>query len=224
MKRIDPAELIAMNDLAGDFPLRVDLVYAQADHEENIFKTALYKPEAKLWLHRDMANIVCRAAQMIFDQHGYKTLLFDGLRTTEAQAAMRETDIVKAHPQWLEGETRLLSPPGHGGHPRGMAIDLTLETEDWARLDMGTAFDALPSGGAEPRTNKAHRDNMEISDEAAHNRDILTGFMILAAKETGLPLLPLPQEWWDFRFPASYYNEYAPLSDADLPEQMRMAG
>lgn len=222
LKNIDPNALVPMDSFAGEYPLRVDLVYAQADHKDNIFKSAVYRPEARLWLHEDMAKIVTRAAQLIFEQHGYKTILFDGLRTTDAQAKMLETNIVKANKHWTEGPSRLLSPPGRGGHPRGMAIDLTLETEDWHEIDMGTGFDALSPDGPGPETNRAHRDSPHISDEAAHNRDILTGFMMLAAKEAGLPLLPLAQEWWDFRFPADYYDQYAPLSDSDLPAEMRM--
>lgn len=220
--KIDPAHLVPMDSFADDYPLRVDLVYAQADHQDNMFKSAIYRPEARLWLHKDLAEIVKRASKLVYEQHGYKMILFDGLRTTEAQGLMLETDIVKANPHWIEGETRLLSPPGRGGHPRGMAIDLTLETQDWAEIDMGTRFDELSTESAGPQVNKAHRDSPHISAEAGHNRDILTGFMMLAAKELSLPLLPIAQEWWDFRFPAEYYSDYAPLSDADLPSEMRM--
>lgn len=219
---IDPSELVPMDSYAGEYPLRVELVYAQADHKDNMFKEAIYRPDARLWLHRDLADIVTRASKLIYEQHGYKMLLFDGLRTIDAQEKIMETAIVKANPHWLTEPDRLFSPAGKGGHPRGMAIDITLETEDWAELDMGTAFDALPSAGAEPDVNPAHRDSTLISAEAGHNRDIMTGFMMLAAKELGLPLYPLAVEWWDFRFPAEYYDQYAPLSDADLPEEMRM--
>jgi len=220
--QIDPAALVPMDSFAGEYPLRVELVYAQAGHKDNMFRQAIYRPEARLWLHKELAAIVKRASKLVFEQHGYKMLLFDGLRTTDAQEAIAETAIVKAHPHWLTGPERLFSPAGKGGHPRGMAIDLTLETEDWEELDMGTAFDALPTGGAGPETNPAHRDSALISAEAGHNRDILTGFMMLAAKELDLPLQPLSVEWWDFRFPADYYGQYAPLADADLPEEMRM--
>lgn len=220
--KIDPAALVPMNELAGEYPLRVELVYAQAGHKDNMFGEAIYRPDARLWLHKDMAEIVKRASTLVFEQHGYKMLLFDGLRTMDAQARIVETAIVKANPHWLDENNRMFSPPGKGGHPRGMAIDLTLETEDWEELDMGTAFDALPAEGAGPETNPAHRDTTLISAEARHNRDILTGFMMLAAKELSLPLHPLSLEWWDFRFPAEFYNQYAPLSDSDLPEEMRM--
>ncbi len=222
LKKIDPVMLVPMDSFAGEYPLRVELVYAQADHKDNIFKAAIYKPDARLWLHKDLAEIVKRASKLVFEQHGYKMLLFDGLRTTDAQAKIMETDIVQANPQWLEEGNRLFSPPGKGGHPRGMAIDITLETEDWEELDMGTAFDELPLNGAGPDVNKAHRDTRLISDTAGHNRDILTGFMLLAAKELSLPLHPLTLEWWDFRFPAEHYDVFAPLSDADLPVEMQM--
>ena len=46
--------------------------------------------------------------------------------------------------------------------------------------------------------------------------------MVEAARRLDVPLLPLPVEWWDFRLPREVNERYAPLSDADLPLQMRM--
>ncbi|MBL4804673.1 MAG: hypothetical protein JKY71_07385, partial [Alphaproteobacteria bacterium] len=43
-----------------------------------------------------------------------------------------------------------------------------------------------------------------------------------AAHKLGITLFPLPQEWWDFRLPPAYTDQYAPLSDADLPPHMRL--
>jgi D-alanyl-D-alanine dipeptidase len=121
---------------------------------------------------------------------------------------------------WLM-EPRLFSPPGKGGHPRGMAIDIILETADGAILDMGTAFDYLTP---DPAINPAHRDFAGISDTAKRNRRILEDFMVAAAKDLGQPLLPLPAEWWDFRFPKAVLEQYKAISDLDLPPQMRMTG
>lgn len=216
---IAPGALVDMNEVAAETKLRIDLVYAQAEHPENIFGLALYRPEARLFLHRDLAGIVRRAAADCYARHGYVFVLKDGLRTVEAQAMMQETAIVKANPHWTREPDRLLSPPGKGGHPRGMAIDIVLETENGALVEMGTHFDHLT---ADPAMNPAKRGFEGISDEAKANRQILEDCMINAAAALGLPLLPLPAEWWDFRFPADYSNRYAPLSDRDLPPEMRM--
>lgn len=220
IQTISPADLVPMDLFAGDVPLRIDIAYTQPQPKS--FCGVIYRPAARLWLHRDLAALVVCAAREA-EKAGYGLILYDGLRTTEAQALMRETPVVRANPQWLEGATRMLSPPGKGAHPRGMAIDLTLCDAAGNVLDMGTAFDAMPPGGAGPgpETNPAHRDSAQ-DDTARANRALLTRFMDAAARAVGHELLPLPQEWWDYRFPAAAYDVYAPLSDADLPQQMRM--
>lgn len=215
---IPPSDLVAMDTLATLTPLRIDIVYAQAAHPENMFKEAIYRPDARLWLHRDFAEIVALAAKRCFEQSGYVFVLKDGLRTTDAQEKIVQTAIVRANPHWLQ-EPRLFSPPGKGGHPRGMAIDIVLETKDGKLLDMGTSFDYLTT---DPAVNPAARNFEGISNEAKRNRKILEDFMVAAAKELNKPLLPLPAEWWDFRFPADYLAHYAPISDKDLPPDMRM--
>ena len=215
---IPPSDLIAMDTLAIT-PLRIDIVYAQETHPENIFGMALYKPDARLWLHRDFAEIVTLAAKNCYEHHGLIFVLKDGLRTIEAQAMMQETAIVKANPHWTQEPNRLLSPPGKGGHPRGMAIDIVLETEDGKLADMGTRFDHLTT---DPAINPARRGFPGISDEAKTNRQILEDHMVAAAKILNRPMLPLPSEWWDFRFPGIYSETYAPLSDKDLPPAMQM--
>lgn len=217
---INPADLVPMDLFTADLPLRVDVAYTQDAPKS--FCGAIYRTGARLWLHRDLAVVVLRAAARA-RADGYGLVLYDGLRTSEAQALMRRTRIVRENPQWLEGETRMLSPPGRGAHPRGMAIDVTLYAiAGGALCDMGTAFDAMPEKGAGPGpdSNPAHRDSPHICAAARENRARLTRYMMAGAD--GQALLPLPQEWWDYRFPAEIYNRYDPLSDADLPPQMRM--
>jgi len=212
--------LVPMDLFNGDEALRIDLAYAQPAPKS--FCGIIYRPEARLWLHQDLAAITVLAARLIYNNHKLHMVLYDGLRTVCAQELIRDTPVVQANPQWLEGDARLLSPPGRGAHPRGMAIDLSLESADGQLLDMGTAFDALATGGSGPLTNPAHRDYARLSAAVTRNRAILTGAMQQAAALLALPLLPLPQEWWDFRLPAEIYDNYAPLADHDLPPQMRM--
>ncbi|MCC7305092.1 MAG: D-Ala-D-Ala dipeptidase [Alphaproteobacteria bacterium] len=219
MKTIDPASLVDMNACAAEYPFKVDLAYAKPGNL--LFGEAIYRPDARLWLYKDLADIVCRAAQTCFKESGCLFVLYDGLRTVEAQALMLKTKRVRENPQWLE-EPRLLSPPGAGGHPRAMAIDIGLEKEG-RLVDMGTPFDFLAADPS-PAANPAHRAHPGLSEEIIKNRAILTGAMMKAAEEMNTALLPLPQEWWDFRLPPTIYDTYAPLSDADLPPEMRMTG
>ncbi len=207
-----------MDTYEAEYPLRVEVAYARADNL--LFGETIYRPDAKLWLHRDLAEIVLEASKICMQLHGFKFVLYDGLRTTDAQEKMLHTQRVKDNPQWLE-EPRLLSPPGMGGHPRGMAIDITLEDKNGQLLDMGTPFDFL-AANPKPLHNLAHRQHPKTPKQAVFNRSYLAQSMLTAAEKFGRKILPLPEEWWDFRLPPDVFNEYAPLADADLPAEMRM--
>lgn len=220
LRKLDPSRLIAMDDFTQSHPIEIELAYASAN---NFMGVPVYRPEARLWLYDDVARAVLRAALICHERYGYRMRLYDGLRTVEAQEAMRNTEVVRNNSQWLEGTTRLLSSPGKGGHPRGMAIDLTLVTTDGVLLPMGTAFDELNPNGAGPDVNKAHRDYRPLDPAVIHNRKILEEVIAEAGSKLGVPLKPLPSEWWDFRLPSEIYEQYAPLADADLPPAMRMA-
>lgn len=218
MKPIDPARLVPMDMFEDTGWLRVDLAYAGP----RSFCGVIYRPGARLWLYDDLAAIVLHAARDVHERHGLRMVVYDGLRTVTAQEAMLETPVVRANPHWLAGDDRVLSSPGMGGHPRGMAVDVSLEDAGGALLDMGTAFDEFPAGGSGPDTNRAHRDYADLSAGIKENRRLLTEAMTGAAAALELPLLPLPVEWWDFRFPADVVRAHAPLDDRDLPLQMRM--
>lgn len=213
MKKIQPQDLTLMN--ATHY--RVDLAYARADNL--LFGQRIYHQDAKLWLHRDLAAIVDSAARLCLQNYNLRFILYDGLRTSDAQSAMMETKRVKQNPHWLE-EPRLLSPAGAGGHPRAMAVDIGLETCDGALLDMGCAFDFLAKNADEAH-NPAHR-KYNHPQKIKDHRDILDHSMSEAAKTHNHPLLPLPEEWWDFRFPRNIYEQYTPLSEDDLPTHMRL--
>ncbi|MCF8495187.1 MAG: D-Ala-D-Ala dipeptidase [Alphaproteobacteria bacterium] len=219
MKTIPPEQLLPMDSFAGEYPVRIALDYARADNL--LFGERIYRPDARLWLHKILAEVVLEASRLCHAAHGLLFVLHDGLRTVEAQQRMIETRRVRDNPHWLE-EPRLLSPPGAGAHPRGMAIDVSLETEAGETVDMGTPFDFLAEDSS-PEANPAHREHPFLSPLVRENRACLDASMRGAAEKLDIPLLPLPQEWWDFRLPREIYEQYAPLSDADLPEGMRVA-
>jgi D-alanyl-D-alanine dipeptidase len=189
-------------------PMEIDLVYADKHHPENIFGIDLYHKNARLSLHRDLARIVILAARTLHDAHGWILILKDGLRTVDAQEALMNTGIVRRNPQWLEEPNRLLSPPGGGGHPRGMAIDVGVKG-----IDMGTAFDEM--------TPQSARSYDGFTRDILQNRIILEGAFMNATQRLSLPLLPLPSEWWDFRFPAAYHGRYDALRESDLPAPLK---
>ncbi|CAB3764383.1 M15 family metallopeptidase [Paraburkholderia solisilvae] len=215
-----PEDLWPMDEFKSTAPLKIDLVYATASHPENLFEVALYRADARLWLHRELAEVVIKAARICYQKSGYIVVLKDGLRPVDVQAAMYDAPIVKANPHWTAGETRMLAEPGQGGHPRGMAIDMALETADGCLVDMGTHFDHLPN---DPADNPASRNYEKISNVAKSNRRLLTQAMLDAASALNRQLLPLPSEWWDFRFPAAYSERYAALCEHHLLPHQRMS-
>jgi D-alanyl-D-alanine dipeptidase len=211
---IPPSDLVPMDIFTKTEAVLVDLVYADASHNRNIFKEALYHDEARFWAHKDIALITLITARKLNNEYGYSLELKDCLRTTEAQAAMGQTQIVRDNPDWLEEPNRMVSPPGHGAHPRGMAIDVCVLDKDGNEVDMGTPFDDMDQ--------KSYRNCPDLSDEVKQNRQILEEAFMESAKKLNMDFLPLPAEWWDFRFPADSYRQYTPISDADLPPQMQM--
>lgn len=213
------SHLIAFDMFRDDFPIAIDCVYADATHPENFFKTALYKKEARIWGHIDVVAITLLASRIIHEQAHYITQIKDCLRPIEAQRAMGETDIVKQNPHWLSPPVQLISKPGMGGHPRGMAVDIVLIDNNGQAVDMGTPFDYFTP---DPDNNPAARDFKDLPQEILDNRALLENAMVKAAHLLGHEIMPLPEEWWDFRFLPSVYNQYDPLSDTDLPSMMRM--
>lgn len=213
-EKIPPQDLIPMDLFAATEPLKIDLVYANAQHPDNIFKTALYQAHVRLSLHRDMARIVISVSRRLWSSHRYKLVLLDGLRTTDAEQIAVDTPAVKENPAWLEGPNVLLSKPGTGAHPRGMAIDVAVMDDKDQLIDMGTCFDHM--------TAESARAFEGFSQTILNNRKILEDAFVTEAARVNLPMLPLPAEWWDFRFPRSYYERWAPLSDADLPDPLKM--
>lgn len=206
--------LVPMDLFTGSEPLKTDLVYARSEHPENIFGITAYEPHARMILHEDLARIVILAARLLRQRHGWTIVLKDGLRPVEAQARLINTHIVRQNPHWLEEPGRLLSSPGQGAHPRGMAIDVSAVHPDESPVDMGTVFDTMVPASA--------RNHTDLPPAILEDRWRLEQGFVDAAQALSLPILPLPSEWWDFRFPADHYKGFPALSDADLPPPLKM--
>ena len=69
---------------------------------------------------------------------------------------------------------------------------------------------------------EAYRSCDTLSDEIQRQRQILEQAFMDSANRIGMDFLPLPAEWWDFRFPSHIYRKHEAISDADLPPQMQM--
>lgn len=224
---------------AGD-KLDIETVYADPGHPENVFVlngTALYRAEAAILLCQKLKVIVERAVELTPADSVLR--IYDGFRPTEAQEAM------KFFKKSLNIPEDMLSEPGQGGHPRGMAVDCALvhKEDGYARrrYDYGTGFDdfALDDGNDfrslnEPPSGVAFADRnfKHHGFSVAHNRLRLEALMQKAALAEETVLCPLPSEWWDFRFPkneadlkyvlASFnrllFNDYGPAPEIETYE------
>ena len=148
----------------------VDIVYAT---EKNFSGQVVY-PVAKCFLRPKVAEKLKRIQKKLFEK-GLALKIFDGYRPLSVQKIF-----------WsLVPDDRYVAPPDKGSkHNRGAAVDVTLVNREGKELLMPSLFDEL--------NHKAHRDFMDCSLEAIHNRELLEGVM----KEEGF--IPLPTEWWHF--------------------------
>jgi D-alanyl-D-alanine dipeptidase len=227
MKQISHEDLLPLNLFSGKYPICIDLVYAKATHLDNNF-VGLYHPSATmLWMHKDLVPILLLSSVICSHSLRWVIKVNDCLRPVEAQAKMAEYGY----------NPMLVAPPGAGAHPRAMAVDIEPMSEDGELVDMGTPFDsftrdlAYNPAAREFTDFKAHS-AQEILDIRA-NRAALETAMRIAADAFYQTILPLPQEWWDFRFierkqPSGargmFWNDYSPLSEASLPPYMRLVG
>lgn len=209
MKNINHDDLVPLNIFVQDFPVTIDLVYAHENHPENIFGK-IYHSGALMWLHKDLAKTLLCAALVAKKNKGWSYRICDALRPVDAQNLMQDAGV---HPI-------LLSKPGCGGHPRGLAFDLTVMDADGSSVDMGTPFDHFAK---DPENdNPAARNYPDFTAEIQQNRKFLENDIVGAGRKLGLPIWPLSFEWWDFRYPLDLVKQYAPLHEKDLHPYQRM--
>ena len=152
------------------FNVDIHLAYATAD---NFTGQPVYA-NAYCFLHEDAAAHLARAIELA-GRLGYRMLIFDALRPSEAQWAL-----------WNHTpDPDFLADPRRGSpHSRGVAVDLTLIDDTGTPLDMGTPFDAF--------TPLSHH-GADVSPDAQRNRHLLLGIMSTAGWDF------YSKEWWHFQ-------------------------
>lgn len=180
----------------------------------------LYHPETRIiWAHKTLASITLLAARICSAYFEWRLRVVDCLRPIEAQLQMADYGY----------PAQLVSPPGTGGHPRGMAIDIIPEKQTlsgWAQVDMGVPFDhfcaaphlALIAKG-ENHGSRAHTrfdGPQKRSLDVYLNRSKLEFAMRRAALALDQSIWALPEEWWDFRLLPGTFERYHAISEADL--------
>lgn len=220
MRAVSPADLLDMAAYRRSTALSVFVAYAQDQHifdekgwpkpvdaktyaaaprdvRVNKFGKA-YRDEAKLWLHKDMADIVVDAAVFMHEKHGWQTLLYDGLRTVDA------AEIIYRNAAQSDRDGGLIAPPGKSAHNKGMAADLVQFDSVGKLVEMGGNFDHL-----DMETN--HRNYRNLAPEVLENRRLREIAFQHAALSRGRLFAPLRSEFWDERFPENEADHWRVL-------------
>lgn len=193
----------------ADLPVIEDVVYAQPTHQDNHFG-ALYHPQARVWMHEDMACVALLAAVLLHRDRGWKLKVNDCLRSVEAQEKM----LTKGF------DPSLVSVPGSGAHPRGMAIDVEPMDRHGGMLDMGTRFDHFATDLSDNPADRAYT-RFSNADQIIGHRRALTDSFHKAARMLRTSILPVPQEWWDYRLKPDKWEPYAAVREDNMPGYMR---
>lgn len=160
----------------------LDLIYASPN---NLAGKVIYAREICL-LHRN-AELPLRRAVTLAAEAGYKIKIFDAFRPQEAQWMLWEI---------VPDRDYVADPVLGSDHSRGIAIDLTLASDDGQELDMGTAFDSM--------TPLSHHFCDQVSPQAQANRMLLLQVMQAAGFEH------IEHEWWHYALPQRELYELIP--------------
>lgn len=154
-------------------PLDCQPVYASA---HNILQHPVYN-RLDCYLRPPAANALAKACALAA-QDGLKFRIFDAYRPPEAQYLF-----------WQHTpDTAFVADPRLGStHARGIALDLTLVSDDGKPLPMGTEFDAF--------TEVAHHEFRDLPPEILEHRALLRGYMESAG------FVIHAAEWWHYNLP-----------------------
>lgn len=166
--------------------IQYHLVYATAD---NFLKKPLYNSKlTKAWLHPHAAIKLIHAQELLQKERpDLALLIYDAARPVEVQRVMAD---------WAKRTNNLyfVADPSKGGggqHNFGMAVDVTLVSDNGEWLPMGTPFDFI---GLDAHTDK--EDDLvkrrRITPSEYNNRRLLRQVMEAAG------FTSITTEWWHF--------------------------
>ncbi|MBS3904302.1 MAG: M15 family metallopeptidase [Simkania sp.] len=153
-----------------DSSIKLDIRYATND---NFLGRPVY-PIAKCFLRKPVALKLQKVHQMLKKQ-GLGIKVYDGYRPLSVQ---------KIFWDFLPDERYVANPVKGSRHNRGAAVDVTVIDAKGQELLMPTVFDDF--------TEKAHRDCMDMAQEAIQNRNFLEEVMSTEG------FIGLSTEWWHF--------------------------
>lgn len=199
-----------------DSSILVELKYSTTD---NFVGVDMYGDLERAYLEREFAQKVVLAQSILKREHPNLTLLiYDAARPISAQRTMRRCVEGSALESFVADGTR------GGRHNYGVAVDLTIATEDGTPLNMGAEFDEFSEASSvkgtpdtsdkSSRTIDVYRGYITelanlgiITYEAAQNRILLIEVMCEAG------LYPYRKEWW-------HYEDIMPMSSVRSKYQL----
>lgn len=202
-------KLVDIQTMEGAEDIIVELKYSTTD---NFVGKDMYRDLEKAYLTPDFARKVVRAQQILRKRNPQLTLLiYDAARPISVQRYMRKLVEGTKFQDFVADGTK------GGRHNYGVAVDLTIATNQGEPLDMGAGFDDFTDAAAvkgTSDTNDQTNRNLQvyrayvnglvnrglISQDAANNRMLLIEVMY----EVGL--YPYRREWW-------HYEELTPMSE-----------
>lgn len=199
-----------------DSSILVELKYSTTN---NFVGVDMYGDLERAYLEREFAQKVVVAQSILKQRYPNLTLLiYDAARPISAQRAMRRCVEGSELESFVADGTR------GGRHNYGVAVDLTIATEDGTPLDMGAEFDEFSEASSvkgtpdtsdkSSRTIDVYRGYITelanrgiITDEAVLNRILLIEVMCEAG------LYPYRKEWW-------HYEDIMPMSSVRSKYQL----
>lgn len=202
--RVAYAQEAWVYDEEGKLALADPATYRALPREAKLNKFGLaYRKEAPLLMHRTLADITLGAAIHLHNRHGWRTVIYDGLRTMEGAYKLYcfapESDITDG----------LLALPGESAHNKALAVDSMMEDAEGLEVDMGAHFDHTDM----VINSRVYAGNT-ISAEAKKNRLIREAAFLRSAFTQGLLVAPLRSEFWDDRLPENRADLWRVLDSA----------
>lgn len=179
-------------------------IYAATTRNERVNKFGLaYRRDAKFLLHKTLADIVVGAADHLYQTYGWRTVVYDGLRTVDGAFNIYN---LATNADLASG---ILAMPGQSAHNKGLAVDSMMIDENDCEIEMGGHFDHLDMS-----TNMRHYKGDKISEEAQKNRIIREAAFLRSAFSQNLLIAPLRNEFWDDRLPENREDLWRVLDSA----------
>lgn len=192
-------KLVDIHDIAPD--ILVELKYST---EDNFVGMDMYGVLEKAYFEKNFADRVVDAQKILKRRNSnYTLLIYDAARPISVQHTMYKCVKGTNLERFVANGTR------GGRHNYGVAVDLTIATNDGTPLDMGAEFDDFTDAAsvkgspdtsdASTRTIEVYREYVQglvsrgiIGYEAAQNRILLLEVMLEAG------LYPYRREWWHY--------------------------